>query len=81
MSRYVKEENCDYIIDLDLSHQNEPHYHTKKSTWKVIYEHPFLNAQHSTNPIARAFYIPIFSSKHNQFASYQLLARKSLLEA
>eukprot|EP01083_Nonionella_stella_P282701 961987_1 len=74
MSRYVEIKSCDYIIDLDLSHQNEPHY-GELSEFEVVSERNFLNAAESPS-MTRAFYIPVLSEKKNVFSKYQLLKRK-----
>ena len=74
--RYIKVDECDYIVDLDLKAQNEPHYYEEMpGMWRVLDEQPFLDATSSMHTISRAFYVPWFSSKHNVYASYQLLER------
>ncbi|CEO98516.1 hypothetical protein PBRA_006630 [Plasmodiophora brassicae] len=73
-SRYVSASACDYIVDLDLEHQNEPHY-SAQPDWHVRYSAPFLDAEHS-NFMARAFALPGVPTRFTTFRPYQLLERR-----
>jgi alpha-1,2-mannosyltransferase len=75
-TRYVNDvsTSCDYIVDLDLVHQNEPHYNLQHEQWRVLFSAPFLDATHSP-ALPRAFYIPFYSAQRNTFAPYQVLKR------
>ena len=66
---------CDYIIDLDLPHQLEPHYNNSPD-WQVLVAWPFLDAENSSSPFYRAFYVPGKSELHNSFGQYCLLKRR-----
>lgn len=72
-SRYVSPSSCEYIIDLDLPSQREPHY--GQEGFEVLYSSPFLDASRSPS-LYRAFYIPKLSDEKNVFAEYQLLRQR-----
>jgi alpha-1,2-mannosyltransferase len=75
VSRYVQLSDCDYIIDLALTHQVEPHYEND-ADYEIVFEQEFLDSSLSPSPY-RSFYIPSLSRAHNVYARYLLLKSKS----
>lgn len=73
-SRLVDESKCEYIVDLDLPHQIEPHYYLMSQKWDVLYEEDYLDVEHSPR-WTRIFFIPVLSRKLNTYQPYTLLHR------
>eukprot|EP00117_Sycon_ciliatum_P000586 scpid46697/ scgid5428/ Alpha-1,2-mannosyltransferase ALG9; Asparagine-linked glycosylation protein 9 homolog; Disrupted in bipolar disorder protein 1 homolog; Dol-P-Man:Man(6)GlcNAc(2)-PP-Dol alpha-1,2-mannosyltransferase; Dol-P-Man:Man(8)GlcNAc(2)-PP-Dol alpha-1,2-mannosyltransferase len=75
-SRYVPEDDCDYIVDVDspVATHREPRYSEIKSKWKVLFSQKFLDASRS-NALFRSFYIPFYSEMETEFLSYNVLQR------
>jgi len=63
------------MVDLDLTHQVEPHYCKESETWEPLAILPFLDPEHSTSSFYRAFYFPGPSDLHNSYGDYCLLRR------
>eukprot|EP00930_Biecheleria_cincta_P056820 TRINITY_DN42867_c0_g1_i1.p1 TRINITY_DN42867_c0_g1~~TRINITY_DN42867_c0_g1_i1.p1 ORF type:complete len:599 (-),score=94.39 TRINITY_DN42867_c0_g1_i1:24-1778(-) len=73
-SRYSKEEDCGFLIDLELDNQAEAK--PNPESWAVLHCEPFLDAEHSPLPW-RAFYVPFgISNKRNAFGRYCLWQRR-----
>lgn len=75
VSRYVKIETCDFLIDLDSVSPTplEPIY-SRHRNWTSVYSVRFLDA--SRTPLyARSFYIPIIWESKSKFLDYHLLRR------
>ncbi len=81
VTRYVPADSidstCDFIADLELTHQTEPPY-SKRNGWdpNPVASHPFLDAHLSRSP-TRAFWIPKLSHHYNKFAPYLILQRRN----
>ncbi|KAM9953215.1 hypothetical protein ACTFIR_008278 [Dictyostelium discoideum] len=73
--RYIKPNECSYIIDFDSPTQNEEHYVNDTSNWKVIYSTKFLDAAASTSSLYRAFWIPKLSNQKNVYNNYYILEK------
>lgn len=73
-SRYVPEAVCDYVVDLDLLHQREPHYFQQRD-WEIVFEAPFLDSTNSPQ-LTRALFVPFISPGRNTYGRYQLLRRR-----
>lgn len=75
-SVYVKEEECDYLVDVDFplrpSTPLEPRYIRDTKNWQVMECSPFLDAENS-NRYLRAFWIP--GSPGLEWGDYCLLKR------
>jgi len=76
-SRYVSISECDFLVDLEdgETSNKEPNYSADKKTWNILKSEPFLISGKS-NPVLRAFYVPVLSEKYCVFGSYNLLERK-----
>ncbi|KAF2077253.1 hypothetical protein CYY_001442 [Polysphondylium violaceum] len=70
--RYIKEEDCDYLIDFDSPSQKEVHYVDDTLRWKIIYSLPFLDISQTHSPL-RAFFIPFYSKNINHYSPYYIL--------
>jgi len=70
--RYIKEKDCDYLIDFDSPNQKEPHYVDEKSRWKTLFSAPFLDISQTNSPL-RAFFIPFYSKTINVYSNYYIL--------
>ena len=77
-SRYISVDVCHFLIDFNngLSTKHEPVFADDHDKWKVVEEVPFLNVHNSTSPLFRAFYIPTYFWRVNNFGKYQLLQSK-----
>merc|ERR1719424_1171009 len=83
MSRYVEVNDCDWIVDLELTDQKEPSYvnrtgenSTHTWTFSRVYSAPFLDASKSPS-LTRAFCIPYISHWKNTMARYLLIQKKA----
>ncbi|KAN0049917.1 hypothetical protein ACTA71_003015 [Dictyostelium dimigraforme] len=73
--RYIKPNECSYIIDFDSPTQQEEHYVNDTLNWKVIYSTKFLDAAASTSSLYRAFWIPKLSNQKNVYNYYYILEK------
>ena len=76
MDRFIKAENCDYIVDLKVSKEDqtvlEPDFSLSHGNmWKSVFNAQFLDAKKS-HPIFRAFYVPYYSEKFCVYNNYIL---------
>lgn len=78
-SRYVKPENCHYLIDSSQDHTTarEPDYSKNVNDWKVLSSHKMLSLVNSP-VILRSFYLPFVSNEKNHYINYQLLRNVKL---
>ena len=74
--RYVSVDECDYLLDLDLSHQEEAHYCLDHETWQTLALLSFLDVEKSPSAFYRAFYVPGKSDLYNTYGQYCLLRRR-----
>jgi alpha-1,2-mannosyltransferase len=74
-SRYLPLQKCHYIVDASVHNQKEENY-SKRKDFDTIVSFPFLDVAASPNSLARAFYIPYYSYRHNDFTLYKILRRK-----
>ena len=72
-SAYVREAECDFVVDLELE-GGAPHRSTT-ATWHVWARRRFLDASRSPS-WSRAFYVPKLSEQRNAYADYVLLGRR-----
>lgn len=79
ISRYVKPEQCHYLIDSSQSNvsENEPDYSKNADVWKILSTHKMLDL-HNSPIIIRSFYLPFISEKRNSYTDYQLLRNNKL---
>lgn len=78
-SRYVKPEQCHYLIDSSHNHTTarEPDYSKNAKDWEILSSHKMLDLINS--PIVlRSFYLPFISSEKNHYIYYQLLRNVKL---
>lgn len=78
VSRYVKPEQCHYLIDSSQINTsvNEPDY-SKTKDWKILSTHKMLDLPNSPI-IIRSFYLPFISEKQNNYIDYHLLRNNDL---
>ncbi|XP_066261834.1 alpha-1,2-mannosyltransferase ALG9 [Euwallacea similis] len=78
-SLYYNVSNCHFLLDLDLGKETElePIYAAITDTWKVVASYKFLNAEKS-DPLGRAFYIPLWSESVLTFGNFSLLQSRKL---
>ncbi|GAB5370131.1 hypothetical protein AAMO2058_001465500 [Amorphochlora amoebiformis] len=74
-TRYTSENECDYVVDLELSDQKEKEW-SEQEGWKIVADLPFLDASKSPS-LSRAFYIPGYSAYRNMWARYLVFARET----
>lgn len=79
ISRYVRPEQCHYLIDSSVSNtsENEPDYSKNTKDWTILTSHRMLDLNNSPI-IIRSFYLPYISEKRNSYAVYQLLRNNNL---
>lgn len=79
VSRYVKPEQCHYLIDSSLKSpsENEPDYSKATKDWKILSSHRMLDLTNSP-VIIRSFYLPFISEKQNSYVYFQLLRNNDL---
>lgn len=78
-SRYIKPEDCHYLIDssqIETSDQ-EPDYSKNTKDWKILSTHKMLDL-HRSPIIIRSFYLPFFSEKQNHYYDFRLLRNNNL---
>lgn len=75
---YVKEEECDYLVDVDFplhaSSALEPRYIRDTKNWEIMSCHPYLDAENS-NRLSRAFWVP--GAPGLQWGDYCMLKRRT----
>lgn len=78
-SRYVKPEQCHYLIDSSVANisENEPDYSKNTKDWTILTSHKMLDLNNSP-VIIRSFYLPYISEKQNSYTVYQLLRNNNL---
>lgn len=76
-SVYVKEQDCDYLVDVDFplhpDNPLEPRYMEDTKNWQVMHCEPFLDAENS-HRLSRAFWVP--GSPGLAWGDYCILKRK-----
>lgn len=79
MSRYVKPEQCHYIIDTsqNKTSEYEPDYSKNTKDWKILSTHKMLDLPNSPI-IIRSFYLPFISEGQNSYVNYHLLRNNNL---
>lgn len=79
LSRYIKPEQCHYLIDSSqpVTSENEPDYSKNTKDWKILSTHKMLDLQNSPI-IIRSFYMPFVSEQQNRYNYYQLLRNNNL---
>lgn len=79
VSRYIKPEQCHYLIDSSQKNtsENEPDYSKNAKDWKILSSHRMLDLTNSP-VILRSFYLPFFSEKQNSYVYYRLLRNNNL---
>ncbi|TMW64472.1 hypothetical protein Poli38472_011352 [Pythium oligandrum] len=74
-TRYTPEDDCDYVVDLNLPGQQETKFWESPGKWQLIHSEPFLNADASRSPY-RALYVPFLTTKHVQYVKYAVYKQK-----
>lgn len=74
-TRYIPEDDCDYVVDLNLPHQQETKFWDLPEHWELVHAEPFLHAEASRSPY-RSFYIPVLTPRNVQFAQYAVYKNK-----
>ncbi|KAI7907627.1 Alg9-like mannosyltransferase family-domain-containing protein [Cokeromyces recurvatus] len=78
-SVYVKEEDCDYLVDVDFPLRSvselEPRYVRDDKHWETMYCYSFIDAENS-NRLLRAFWLP--GNPGVAWGDYCMLKRKNL---
>ncbi|GBG63602.1 hypothetical protein CBR_g38668 [Chara braunii] len=70
------EAECDYVVELVVNgSRSRVGRSSNKSTWQVIAEIPFVDAQRS-HPLFRAFFIPGISERRNVYGTYRLAQKR-----
>lgn len=79
LSRYIKSEQCHYLIDSSRStiSEREPDYSKNTKDWNILSSYRILDLANSTIVI-RSFYLPFISEKHNSYNDYLLLRNNNL---
>lgn len=79
VSRYIKPEQCHYLIDSSQMNTSEyePDYSKDTKDWKILSTHKMLDL-HNSPIIIRSFYLPFISEKQNSYTDYQLLRNNNL---
>lgn len=78
-SRYIKPEQCHYLVDSSNNHTTtrEPDYSKNTDDWTILSSHKMLDLANSP-VIIRSFYLPYFSNEKNRYIKYQLLRNNKL---
>lgn len=78
-SRYIKPEECHYLIDSSrsITSEREPDYSKDIKDWRILSTYKMLDLANSPI-IIRSFYLPFISEKHNSYYDYQLLRNNNL---
>lgn len=81
VSRYVKPEQCHYLIDSSQrkTSENEPDYSMNTKDWKILSTRKMLDLPNSPI-IIRSFYLPFISDKQNSYTEYKLLRNNNLFD-
>lgn len=69
-TRYISLSDCHFVLDLDYHENREKLF--PSNNWELLSSFPFIDASRSPT-LARAFYIPFYSSKKNSYYSFFLL--------
>lgn len=79
VSRYVKPEQCHYLIDSSQTKTSEwePDYSKDTKNWQILSSHKMLDL-HNSPVIIRSFYLPYISEKQNSYIDYRLLRNVNL---
>lgn len=78
-SRYIKPEQCHYLIDSSQKNtsENEPDYSKNTKDWTILSSHKMLDLANSPIMI-RSFYLPYLSERQNSYVNYNLLRNNHL---
>ena len=76
-TRYVRLDECDYVVDLDLTGQAEASVVQDTGVWQKVHCSSFLDSGNSP-AFSRALHIPGFSENRNKYADYCLMQRKAV---
>jgi len=79
ITRYVRPEECHYLIDSSqkTTSENEPDYSKSIKDWKILSTHRMLDL-HNSPIVIRSFYLPYISEKQNSYTEYRLLRNNNL---
>ena len=67
-SRYVKQGQCHYIVDMAVEGQSETRFDLLRG-WDVVVKRPFLDVSKSRFPF-KTFYLPFLSASRNHYNDY-----------
>ena len=75
-SRYVEVSRCDFLVDTMIAGKEdsvlEPLFGANLDKWKPIVAREVIDPE-ASNPLCRAFYIPIVSRWCTKYVSYLVL--------